>query len=76
MLVLIRLDTGMSNLFTTQEAARLIGVAPVTLKRWLVDAKVADVARNRNGWRVFTSEDIERISAYANQVVPPRPPRV
>lgn len=76
MLDLIRLDTDMkADYIGTQEAARLIGVAPVTLKRWLLEAKVADVARNRNGWRVFTSEDIERITAYANRLVPPRAPR-
>jgi len=54
-----------------KEAARLIGVAPITLKRWLLDQKVSEVARNRNGWRVFTPADIARISAYANKTVPP-----
>jgi phage antirepressor YoqD-like protein len=54
------------------EAAKIIGIAPITLKRWLLEEKVSEVARNRNGWRVFTSADIERISAYAHKTVPPR----
>jgi len=55
----------------TKEAARMIGVAPITLKRWLLDEKVAEVSRDRNGWRVFTQADIERIKAYAHKTVPP-----
>jgi predicted site-specific integrase-resolvase len=62
---------GVATTVGLKEAARLIGVAPITLKRWLLDQKVPEVARNRNGWRVFTSADIERISAYAHKTVPP-----
>ena len=54
-----------------KEAARLVGVAPITLKRWLLDKKVPEVARNRNGWRVFTLADIERIKVYAHKTVLP-----
>jgi DNA (cytosine-5)-methyltransferase 1 len=46
-------------------AAAEIGVAPITLKRWLLSGKVSEVARDRNGWRVFTPQDIERIRRYA-----------
>lgn len=49
-------------------AAAAVGVAPITLKRWLLSGKVAEVARDRNGWRVFTSQDIERIRRYARTV--------
>jgi hypothetical protein len=35
---------------------------------------VADVARDRNGWRFFTPEDVGRIKAYADRQVPPAPP--
>jgi len=54
-----------------KEAARLVGVAPITLKRWLLDKKVPEVARNRNGWRVFTLADVERIKDYAHKTVQP-----
>ena len=49
------------------DAARAIGVSPATLKRWFRSAKVRDVARDRNGYRVFETDDIERLRAYANQ---------
>jgi predicted site-specific integrase-resolvase len=48
-------------------AARAIGVSPATLKRWFRSAKVPDVARDRNGYRIFEAQDIERLRAYANQ---------
>jgi DNA (cytosine-5)-methyltransferase 1 len=51
--------------FNLTEAAVRVGVAPVTLKRWLLAGKVAEVARDRNGWRIFTTADIERIKRYA-----------
>lgn len=50
---------------TLKEAAAQVGVAPITLKRWLLDGKVAEVARDRNGWRVFSDADVERIKRYA-----------
>jgi len=49
------------------EAARKIGVAPITLKRWLLDGRVTEVARDRNGWRVFSDEDVARIRAFAGR---------
>lgn len=51
--------------YQLKEAARRIGVAPITLKRWLLDGRVKEVPRDRNGWRVFTDEDVERIRAFA-----------
>lgn len=51
--------------FTLKAAAAQVGVAPITLKRWLLDGKVAEVARDRNGWRVFSDADVERIKRYA-----------
>ena len=47
-----------------KDAAQKIGVAPITLKRWLLDGKVADVKRDRNGWRIFSDQDIIRIKFY------------
>lgn len=47
------------------KAAKEIGVSAVTLKRWLLEGKVKEVSRNRNGWRVFSKSDIERIKGYA-----------
>jgi predicted site-specific integrase-resolvase len=61
-----------SKLYTLAEAAALIGIAPVTLKRWLLSARVADVARDRNNWRRFTEEDIARIREFADRTDPPK----
>lgn len=54
-----------------KEAAKEIGVHPVTLKRWFTSGKVVDVAKDRNGWRIFSEEDIQRIKAYKDQIQPP-----
>ncbi len=56
------------------EAAQTIGVSPATLKRWFRSAKVSDVARDRNGYRVFEPNDVARLRAYANQRIEPSPP--
>jgi DNA modification methylase len=58
-----------------KDAAKEIGIAPITLKRWLLSGKVADVKRDRNGWRIFNKKDIQRIKKYAHQVSnPPKQP--
>lgn len=58
--------------YSIAEAARQVGVSAITLKRWLLKKKVAEVQRNRNGWRVFTTADIRRIKAFAEKRVPPK----
>ena len=45
----------------TVAAAKAIGVSKSTLLRWIRQMKIADVSRDRNGWRVFTAQDIVRI---------------
>lgn len=45
--------------YRTTEAARSIGISRSTLLRWLAQGRVEiPVRRDRNGWRVFTGEDI------------------
>jgi DNA-binding transcriptional MerR regulator len=58
--------------FSLAEAARQVGVAPITLKRWLLARKVDEVQRDRNGWRLFTAADIERIKQFAHRTIPPK----
>jgi DNA (cytosine-5)-methyltransferase 1 len=62
----------MSKLMNLKEAANEIGVSSITLKRWLLVGKVKEVARNRNGWRVFTETDISRIKGFAHKLDRPR----
>lgn len=50
--------TGRMN---TAAAAAKLKVSKATLLRWFRQRKTADVARDRNGWRVFTSADLARI---------------
>lgn len=59
------------NVKNLSEAAKEIGISPITLKRWLLSGKVEEVARDRNGWRIFFDDDIERIKEYANQRIEP-----
>jgi MerR HTH family regulatory protein len=49
------------------DVAAKIGVAPITLRRWLLAGKIPEVIRNRNGWRVFSIRDVNCIRRYANQ---------
>ncbi len=58
--------------YSLSEAAKLVGVSAVTLKRWLRLSKVEEVSRDRNGWRVFTPVDVERIKGYAERLIPPK----
>lgn len=59
--------------FFLTTAANLIGVAPITLKRWLLEGKINDVQRDRRGWRVFTQSDINRIKAHTEYAKQPAP---
>ena len=56
---------------TVTQAAKEIGVSPVTLRRWLLTKKVGEVGRDRNGWRAFTDDDVARIRKYATTITPP-----
>jgi excisionase family DNA binding protein len=58
----------------TREAAGVVGVSKNTLLRWFREGRVGDVGRDRNGWRIFRREDIERIKRYADRTFPPGTP--
>ena len=61
-----------SEFYTMGEAVKLIGVSRYTLLKWFAAGKVAEVPRNRrNNYRMFRRSDIERIRAYAHQMVLP-----
>jgi len=51
-----------------RDAAKIVGVSYGTLGRWIKDGKVEDVARDRNTYRIFTTEDIARIKEYADSI--------
>ena len=47
--------------YSTEEAAKELGVSKSTLLRWFREKRVEEVKRDRNGWRVFTRADINMI---------------
>lgn len=54
--------------FRTTEACRKAGVSSATLFRWINDGLIADAGlKDRNGWRLFTVEDIAAIRSRAMQ---------
>jgi predicted site-specific integrase-resolvase len=63
---------GEAKLYSLTEAAEMIGIAPITLKRWLLASKVDEVIRDRNNWRRFTDADVRGIKEFANRMTPPK----
>ena len=54
-------DAKTDRTYSTEEAAKEIGISKSTLLRWFRERRIADVKRDRNGWRVFYRADIVRI---------------
>lgn len=55
--------------YRTHEACTLAGTTKNTFLRWVANKTYADVAcRDRRGWRLFTREDVERLSREVNKV--------
>jgi len=46
---------------TVKEAARYLGVNPITLKRWEAKGKIKARRHPMNNYRIFTDEEVERI---------------
>ncbi|MCU0665656.1 MAG: MerR family transcriptional regulator [Candidatus Omnitrophica bacterium] len=57
--------------YTTKDVLKKVGISRTTLFLWLWNKKVPDVKRNRNGHRVFTEIDIQRILNYKNKLTLP-----
>ena len=63
------LVSGGVKYYRTTEAARSVGISRSTLLRWLSQNRVeVPVRRDRNGWRVFTVEDISVIRQAAEHI--------
>lgn len=55
--------------YRTAEVCRMVGISRSTLFRWLKEGIVSDVEyRDWRGWRLFTSDQIERIRTKTNHV--------
>lgn len=46
--------------YSTQEVADILGVAKVTLLRWINEGLIHEPSRDERGWRIWTDEDLER----------------
>ncbi|MGH8529409.1 MAG: MerR family transcriptional regulator [Nevskiales bacterium] len=52
--------------FSAQEAAKAAGISKATLLRWIKGGRIGDAAkRDRNGWRLFTDREVQRIRRVA-----------
>ena len=56
------------NLYLTSEACEIAGISRGTLLRWMRDGVIEDAARkDRNGWRLFTVKEINKIKTEATR---------
>jgi predicted site-specific integrase-resolvase len=57
------------NYYMIAEACEIAGTHRNTLLRWIRDGRFEDVTlRDRNGWRLFTEDDIKRLKLAVNTV--------
>ena len=55
--------------YNSGEACALAGTSRDTFLRWVRQGRFIDVQhRDRNGWRLFTSDDVRRLKTRANHV--------
>jgi len=55
--------------YNTREACKLAGTNRHTFLRWVRQKKFTDVEhRDRNGWRLFTDDDLCRLKARVNHI--------
>jgi excisionase family DNA binding protein len=57
------------NFFSISEACKMAGISRPTFLRWVQQGKFTDVKyRDRNGWRLFTQDEISRLKSRVDQV--------
>ena len=55
--------------YRTAEACRIAGISKNTFFRWVKAGSFADVEhKDRRGWRLFTHNELERLTAEVNRV--------
>ena len=57
--------------YTTKDVIRKVGISRTTLFLWLWHKKIPEVRRDRNGHRIFTQEDIDRIIDFKDKLIMP-----
>ena len=56
----------MEKFYTTKDVLRRVKISRNTLFLWLRKGKIPEVARDRNGHRLFNDAEIEEIIRYKN----------
>ena len=56
--------------YTVKQVADLVGVHRATIRRWLEAGRIPEPDRDRNGWRIFSKEEVEVVLKYANKTIP------
>ena len=55
--------------YLIKEACEIAGTSRNTLLRWIRDGRFDDVEiRDRNGWRLFSQRDIERLQTETKRI--------
>jgi len=55
--------------YRTAEACRMAGTCKNTFLRWVKAGAFADVEhKDRRGWRLFTQDEVERLTAEVNRI--------
>ena len=57
--------------YTTKDVLKKVGISRNTLFLWFKSKKIPEVSRNRNGNRIFTKQNIQRILNYKNKLILP-----
>jgi DNA-binding transcriptional MerR regulator len=59
----------MGNYLTCGQTAKKLRVSISTLKRWVSEPDLGiDELRNRNGWRLFSEDDLGHLRDYKRQI--------
>lgn len=54
--------------YRASEVARIAGIHRLTLLRWIREGRLAEVDRDRNGWRLFSEDVTHQIADFAKSV--------
>jgi hypothetical protein len=59
----------MGSYLTCGQTAKKLRVSISTLKRWVSESALSmEELRNRNGWRLFSEEDLDLLKEYKRQL--------
>lgn len=59
------------KLYKLVEVAREAGVSATTIRRWLKNRKIPEPGKDRNGWRVWTPDEMQAVVELATQYEEP-----